>query len=553
MPDADRNAQNAPQRYSFSKCLRGCTDYTVSRSLLTVSDKELHRYLVQVALDPGFRRRAAENPLDAMRDFALTDADREALLAQDGRMLELLGRALRASGDFPREDPSDGPPPPETTVDLREIPLPPIALTLRLRPYARCDAEGRLVVHYAANVLPAEAPESEPRPPDMEGEPLEPLDLCVRVEVTGLANAEGALAVRYDAQAEHTLPLPTPTGNNEPETPPDRPARGARQAPNPWAHRCGAPDVTAAAAAVQAAEGCERDARLEELVRALTEGAPCAPAPPPPTLPGAPDIFVVGLGITAGVHLTDETREALGRVHEVLFVDNGAGTREVLARYCPRVRSLFAESYVEADSRLTAYHRMAISVVGTAMDHAPIAFAMQGHPLVGAYAPVLIHDLAATLGLRTVVLPGLCHLDALFAELLFDPFAQGLQAYEATDLLLRRRPLRPDVPALLFQVGNVETRLYTERVSRPDRMHRLLAHLEHFYPPEHRVQALYASPHPSMPTTCYTFVLSRLPEYAPVLHPGFTLFIPAVGERPIVDPVLAAQVDSPEHLRSITR
>ena len=63
-------------------------------------------------------------------------------------------------------------------------------------------------------------------------------------------------------------------------------------------------------------------------------------------------------------------------------------------------------------------------------------------------------------------------------------------------LLLRRRPLQPDVPALIWQIGNLETTLHSSRPSAPARFERLVAHLESFYAPEHPVYVVYASPHP---------------------------------------------------------
>ena len=484
----------------------------------------------------------------------MDDVDCQALIARDGRLLELLGRALRSSEDFAEEESGETalPEPVDEEPEFHEIMLPPISLTLRVRPYAHHDEHGQLVVHYAANILTGEEPNLEARPPGMEGQPLTPLDLHVHADATALQNAAGKLSIRYDTVAEQAVLTRAYEGNGGTETSPTQPDLLLRRAPHPWVHRVHASDVQETAASVLSAPAHERSEQLATLVRTLTEEATSQSAPPPVSSPGPPDIWVVGLGTKAGVQITDETRDVLRSVQEVLFVDTGVGTRELLESLCPRVNSLFAKSYTETDARLNAYQHMALSVVEAALAHGPVAFAMQGHPVVGGYAPLLIHDLAISLGLRVRILPGLSHLDALFAELLLDPFVQGLQAYEATDLLLRRRPLRPDVPALLFQVGNVETRLHTARISRPERMHRLREHLERFYPPDHRVQAVFASPHPLAPSSGYTFALSHLGDYAHVIHPGVTLFIPPVVERPISDPILAKLVDSPSHLHSIT-
>ncbi len=264
------------------------------------------------------------------------------------------------------------------------------------------------------------------------------------------------------------------------------------------------------------------------------------------------DIYIVGLGVLNVDQITRETERVLRESNEVLYVDTGVATRAYLEGLCPRVTSLFETSYEEDAHRLSAYHHMAARVVDAAMDHPPVTFAMHGHPTVGAYAPFLIRDMAGLLNLDVLVLPGVSAMDCLFAELMVDPCVGGLQMVEATDLLLRRRPLQPDVPALIWQIGCVETSLHTARISKPERFERLRAHLLRFYPAEHQATAVYSTPHPLMPSTIHRFALADLGAHAHLLHAGFTLFLPAVHERPIEDQVLLRQIDSVEHVHRIT-
>ena len=264
------------------------------------------------------------------------------------------------------------------------------------------------------------------------------------------------------------------------------------------------------------------------------------------------DIYIVGLGVLNVDHLTRETEGVIRRSNEVLYVDTGVATRMYLESLCPRVTSLFETSYEEEGPRLGAYHHMAARVLDAAIDHAPVTFAMHGHPIVGAYAPFLIRDMAGLLSLEVLVLPGISAMDCLFAELMVDPCVAGMQMYEATDLLLRHRPLQPDVPALIWQIGSVETRLHTTRASKPQRFERLRAHLLRFYPPEHQATAVYSTPHPLMPSTVHRFELQDICQNAHLLHAGFTLYVPPVHERPVEDHELRQQMDSVEHLVRIT-
>ena len=176
-----------------------------------------------------------------------------------------------------------------------------------------------------------------------------------------------------------------------------------------------------------------------------------------------PDIYIAGLGIRSVAQVTRETEEALRQCREILFVDGGIATEKWLSTLCETVTPLYHESYAEGGARRSAYHSMAARVVDAARSRPPVAFAMHGHAIVGTTAPQLIVKAAEALGLTVEVLPGISALDSLFADLMFDPVAEGAQMFEATDMLLRRRPIQNDLPLILWQVGNVESCLHTTK------------------------------------------------------------------------------------------
>jgi hypothetical protein len=173
--------------------------------------------------------------------------------------------------------------------------------------------------------------------------------------------------------------------------------------------------------------------------------------------------------------------------------------------------------------------------------------------LVAAHPPFLILELANALDIRVTVLPGISAIDAILADLRIDPVVHGVQMYEATDLLLRRRPLQSEVPAIIWQIGPLETCLHSMGVSRPERFSGFIAHLRQYYPPRHEVVAIYCSPHPILPPAIFRFALEDMGEYAQEIHAGFTLYVPPAASRPIQDYDLLAKLYSVDHLRSITR
>jgi hypothetical protein len=264
-------------------------------------------------------------------------------------------------------------------------------------------------------------------------------------------------------------------------------------------------------------------------------------------------LYIAGLGLQTVVQITREAEAAIRASREVLFVDAGVATKPFLETLCPRVTPLYEESYAEMRPRADAYEHMAARVVDAALDHPPVTFAIHGHPLIAAHPPFLILELAHALNLSVDVLPGISALDALFADLRLDPVVHGVQMYEATDLLLRRRPLQPDVPAIIWQIGPVETCLHSMRVSRPERFTRFISYLRQYYPARHEVAAIYCSPHPVLKPAIFRFALEDMGQYAEAIHSGFTLYVPPSASRPIQDYDLLAQLYSAEHLRDITR
>ena len=263
------------------------------------------------------------------------------------------------------------------------------------------------------------------------------------------------------------------------------------------------------------------------------------------------DLWIAGLGIQTANQVTRQAEQALSASREVLYLDTGVATRSYLEGLCPRVTSLF-EHYREDRPRINAYEHMAIRVIDAALDHPPVTFAIHGHPLVGAHVPFLVLELAKPLRLRVEVLPGISAIDTVLADLRIDPVIHGVQMYEATDLLLRGRPLASDVPAIIWQIGPLETALHSRRVSRPERFAGFIGHLMRYYPPSHHVAAIFCSPHPLVPPAILRFAIEDMGRYAEEIHSGFTLYVPPSVGRPVQDCLLVEKLYSLEHLRSLT-
>lgn len=260
-----------------------------------------------------------------------------------------------------------------------------------------------------------------------------------------------------------------------------------------------------------------------------------------------PDIYVVGLGIKGIEHVTRETEAAFRRSNEILAVATHPAVLTYLESMGPKVTNLHTISYREDEHRLDAYDTMAASVLAAALEHPPVTFALYGHPMIYVLPSRQVMQAAPYLGLKAEVQPGISSLDTIFCDLGIDPASDGLQMYEATDLLLRRRPLQPDVPCLIWQVGTVESVLYSTAMSRPERFSRIKEYLLQFYPPEHELIAVYSTHHPLLDPTMTKFKLGEMEAHHYDLHQGLTVYIPPVQIRAVEDLELARKIESQDH------
>lgn len=484
----------------------------------------LNRVMTRLVIDPAFRQRLLDEPSAALADYDLDPADVQALTHPGPHWMGLAARVLREweVPDGPSWDPNQqgaGPTaPPQTEAE----PWPDARLVVALQPVEHPDGSPGWQASLHAD--------SE----QIRGELRPTLAVAVRVEAHPRPHATAEI-------------LHQPNHDGIPGS-----IDGGR-----WNHRPPR-DLQPAAAAVLESAPADREAALVTYLGAVTgRGAVQAnvgpPSASPPTPDGPADITVVGLGMTGVEHITREAEAAIRAAKEVLYVEARVGVHAFLSERCPRVTPLFGQTYAGWRPRLQTYDHLAARVLDAALDHGPIVLAVQGHPTVYSYVPVLLRDAAPALGLRVVIQPGISVEACIQARLGIDPADHGMQSFEATDLLLRRRLVQPDMATLIWQVGNLETRLHSARPSRPERLLRLVAYLGRTFPPDHPVAAVHVPTLPAVEATVLRTTLGELPTIAARLHAATTLYLPPAGRRHIADGVLAALVDDPAHLERSTQ
>lgn len=246
------------------------------------------------------------------------------------------------------------------------------------------------------------------------------------------------------------------------------------------------------------------------------------------------DIGIVGTGIVGAHQLTREAIEVIRRSNHAFVIASGYGLVEYVETLCAKVTDL-GPLYDPGRSRLPTYHKMAAAVVAAAMEESPVCLASYGHPWVYCYPTTLITKAAPLLGLHVEVFAGVSALDTLLIDLGADIAFSGIQMYEATDLLLRRRPLQNDVACIVWQPTVAGDPTTPDRPYPAAQFEPLRDHLLRFYPADHEVKLVTSKNHPMLRSTVESFPLGRLAtalEGAPGVG---TLYIPPLDDRAVED------------------
>ena len=178
---------------------------------------------------------------------------------------------------------------------------------------------------------------------------------------------------------------------------------------------------------------------------------------------------------------------------------------------------------------------MAADVVAAAVAEAPVCLATYGHPWVYCYPTTLITRAAALLDLHVEVFPGISAFDAMLVDLGVDIAQNGIQMYEASDVLLRRRPLQTDVDCIIWQPTVVGDPTCPAGPYAPQQFEPLQRFLLEAYPADHTVHLVTSKYHPMLRSQVSA---TRLADLARSLagEPSIgTLYLPALSVRPIQD------------------
>jgi uncharacterized protein YabN with tetrapyrrole methylase and pyrophosphatase domain len=241
-------------------------------------------------------------------------------------------------------------------------------------------------------------------------------------------------------------------------------------------------------------------------------------------MPGS--LTVVGIGITIGAHLTPESRQAIERADELLYLAADPVGSTWLAALHPNATSL-EDLYEQDRDRNEIYDAMTDRLVKRVRAGKHVCAAFYGHPGVFVRPS---HDAVRRVreeGLPARLLPAVSAEDCLFADLGIDPADTGCQTYEATDFLVNRRRIDPTAGLVLWQVAFIGGSQYSSTL-RHEHLGLLAEELLRSYPPDHEVTLYEATPYPIGEPVVERLELGRLGEATPTAMA--TLYVPPARE-----------------------
>ncbi|HYD37242.1 MAG TPA: SAM-dependent methyltransferase [Allosphingosinicella sp.] len=195
-------------------------------------------------------------------------------------------------------------------------------------------------------------------------------------------------------------------------------------------------------------------------------------------------LVVIGSGIKAVGHFTLEAQAHIRNADIVLYAAADPVTDMWIEKQNPNSFDLY-QYYADDKSRIITYVQMVERILSEMRSGKYVCALFYGHPGVFVTPSHNAIAIARSEGYDAVMLPAVSAEDCLYADLGVDPSIPGLQIYEATDLLLRRRQVDTNVNLILFQVGCIGDLGFKFGGYENDKFDCLVDFLEELYGPDH--------------------------------------------------------------------
>lgn len=214
----------------------------------------------------------------------------------------------------------------------------------------------------------------------------------------------------------------------------------------------------------------------------------------PPARPGT--LEILGSGIEAsGFTRSDEAR--IQAADYVFYCVADPATKIWILSERPDAYDLYV-LYDDSKPRYLTYMQMTEAMLHYVREGAHVVAIFYGHPGVFVLSTHRAVTIARREGHQASMRAAVSALDTLCADLGVDPSQPGMQMYEATDMLIRRRQPDPGLHLVLWQVGLIGELGYRRQGYLNSNFAVLLDYLEALYGPEHPVINYVGSRYPGI-------------------------------------------------------
>jgi hypothetical protein len=244
---------------------------------------------------------------------------------------------------------------------------------------------------------------------------------------------------------------------------------------------------------------------------------------------GPGSLTVVGVGLNGPAQTTEGAIQCMTSASRLIHLVTDPLVEWWVSQLNPVSESLHPY-YSPTLARSTTYSRMAGRIVECVRSGEQVCAAFYGHPGVLVMPSHIAVRRVRRLGLVAKMFPGVSADGCLFADLGVNPGDAGMQSYEATDFLLRRRIWDPTAGLLLWQIGVLGDGTAGRTAAPAQRLGVLAKQLRRAYGARHRVTLYQAATFPSHDPEIQTFPIDDLPRRK--IAPLMTLYIPPISARP---------------------
>ena len=167
-------------------------------------------------------------------------------------------------------------------------------------------------------------------------------------------------------------------------------------------------------------------------------------------------LFIVGLGIKARSHITEEAKVVLKRSNKIFYLSHHKEINSYLESLNHNCFSL-SEIYFSNEYRKESYKAISDRIIHELSNEENICLAIYGHPTFFVQPSTYIAQLCKKKGIRAHILPGISSIDCLMADFNINPGSGGLQVYDCTELLVDKKVIDVNSNLILMQpsvIGN---------------------------------------------------------------------------------------------------